>query len=258
MTMTTQQMTTIVNLATWLSSLPTDPQDKALLSMDPILATTTLRQDTVYALTGNMLGDGSLRQKVKNGEPRGNVLFEMTKGPAAFEQVTETYNAYYKELSRTGFRETTFMSSIHKKIITQYHIFTRALPALTCLHRLWYVWNPDLGKYIKVVPKDIHLMFSPLSLAHWIMDDGYYTDKTLILCTDNFSKDDCIRLQALLAQYSILTGLIVQKGKYRIRVYQGSLSTVINLVRPHLHKDFVYKLGILSSDTPFNEYKIQT
>jgi len=77
------------------------------------------------------------------------------------------------------------------------------------------------------------------------MDDGYYTDKTLVLCTDNFTREECVRLQALLLQYSILTGLIVQSGKFRIRVYRGSMPRVISLVRPHMHPAFIYKLGLI-------------
>lgn len=76
------------------------------------------------------------------------------------------------------------------------------------------------------------------------MDDGYYTDKTLVLCTDNFTVKDCNRLVELLHSYHIDSGLIVQKGKYRIRIYRKSLSKVIELVQPHMHKDFLYKLGL--------------
>lgn len=76
------------------------------------------------------------------------------------------------------------------------------------------------------------------------MDDGYYTDKTVILCTDNFTKDECIRLQLLLAKYELKSGIITQKGKFRIRIYRTSMPTLIKLVTPHMHADFMYKLGI--------------
>jgi hypothetical protein len=76
------------------------------------------------------------------------------------------------------------------------------------------------------------------------MDDGYYTDKTVILCTDNFTRPDCERLQALLLEYSIHSGLIIQSGKYRIRIYRTSMATLIQLVKPHIHQDFLYKLGL--------------
>lgn len=76
------------------------------------------------------------------------------------------------------------------------------------------------------------------------MDDGYYTDKTLILCTDNFTVPECQRLIRLLATYGIRSGIITQKGKPRIRVYRGSMPLVIDLVKPFMHHDLIYKLGI--------------
>lgn len=241
--MTTQQIT-MLYLSVWLSNIPQGPRDKSLLDNNPLIATTTLPEDTLHAITGNLLGDGSLRRKVKNGQPVGNALFEMNKGHVAKEQAFDTFNKYYKSLSGKGFRVNTYFSNSLGITVTQYHIFTQSLPVFTSLHSIWYLWNPDLRKFVKTVPKDISLMFSPLSLAHWIMDDGYYTDKTIVLCTDNFTKQECESLQALLLEYSIQSGLIIQKGKYRIRLYRSSVPIVIELVKSHMHKDFLYKLGL--------------
>lgn len=99
-------------------------------------------------------------------------------------------------------------------------------------------------KYVKILPITIAEMFTPLSLAHWIMDDGYYADKTVILCTDNFTFDEAGRLVSLLESYGLPCGVITQKGKPRIRLYQGSVPALINLVKEHMHPDLMYKLGI--------------
>ena len=34
------------------------------------------------------------------------------------------------------------------------------------------------------------------------------------------------------------------KNRYRIRISKTSMDTVISLVKPHMHNDFLYKLGI--------------
>jgi hypothetical protein len=39
--------------------------------------------------------------------------------------------------------------------------------------------------------------FNKASLAHWIMNDGYWDD-TVILCTESFTKKEVTRLIALL------------------------------------------------------------
>ena len=31
-------------------------------------------------------------------------------------------------------------------------------------------------------------------MAHWIMGDGYFKDDTVVICTDNFSKEEVLDL----------------------------------------------------------------
>lgn len=93
-------------------------------------------------------------------------------------------------------------------------------------------------------------MFSELSLAYWIMDDGYFDSygraKTIILCTESFTEEECIILQSLLEELEIKSTLKIRnkiKNRYRIRISKTSMDRVISLVLPHMHKDFLYKLG---------------
>ena len=67
----------------------------------------------------------------------------------------------------------------HKgKEITQYHFTTKTHPVYTALHSLWYKWDKDKNKYHKIIPYNIYEMFSEISLAYWIMDDGYFDWKS--------------------------------------------------------------------------------
>jgi LAGLIDADG DNA endonuclease family len=51
-------------------------------------------------------------------------------------------------------------------------------------------------------------MFSEVSLAYWIMDDGYFDSygrtQTVLLCTESFTKEECIILQSVLEIKSTL------------------------------------------------------
>ena len=94
-------------------------------------------------------------------------------------------------------------------------------------------------------------MFSEISLAYWIKDDGYFYSygrtKTVLLCTESFTKEECIILQSLLEKLNIKSTLKVRdkiNNRYRIRISKTSMDRVISLVKPHMHKDFLYKLGI--------------
>jgi hypothetical protein len=77
------------------------------------------------------------------------------------------------------------------------------------------------------------------------MDDGYFDSygriKTIIICTESFTKEECILLQSILKILGIKTTLKIRnkdKDRYRFRFSKTSMSLVINLIRPYMHKDF--------------------
>lgn len=136
------------------------------------------------------------------------------------------------------------------KEVTQYHFETKTSLVFTCLHQLWYNWDSDLSKFVKRIPHCIEEMFSTQSLAHWIMEDGYFDNygrtKTLILCTESFTKEECIILQNILLKYDIKSSLKTRnsiKDTYRIRISKISMPNLQHLVRPYMHTSFLYKLG---------------
>jgi hypothetical protein len=83
------------------------------------------------------------------------------------------------------------------------------------------------------------------------MDDGYFDSygraKTVLLCTESFTKDECIIIQSLLKKLDIKSTLKIRdkiNNRYRIRISKTSMVRVITLVKPYVHNDFLYKLGI--------------
>jgi LAGLIDADG DNA endonuclease family protein len=46
---------------------------------------------------------------------------------------------------------------------------------------------------VKRLPSNIEELLTPLAIAHWIMGDGYYSNSVMI-CTDNFTKQEVIKL----------------------------------------------------------------
>jgi LAGLIDADG DNA endonuclease family len=41
----------------------------------------------------------------------------------------------------------------------------------------------------KIIPKNIYDLLTPISLAYWIMDDGYKSNKGIYISTESFSKE---------------------------------------------------------------------
>lgn len=82
------------------------------------------------------------------------------------------------------------------------------------------------------------------------MQDGFFDKygraQTIILCTESFTKAECIILQDVLKNIGIKSTLKIRnksKDTYRIRISKTSMPLVREIVRPHMHPDFMYKLG---------------
>lgn len=226
----------------------TDWSDGKLFSVVPLIH--SIPESTLNTITGNMLGDGSLS------------LSRSKKGKAKYSMTMDVYSLnYLNNLDQTIYSQITdtkiyaypnnSLSQHRGKEITHYHLRTKTHPLFTVLHSLWYKWDKVENKFIKFIPSNILDMFSEISLAYWIMDDGYFDShgrtQTVLLCTESFSKEDCIALQSVLENLSIKSTLKVRdkiNNRYRIRISKTSMNRVICLVRPYMHKDFLYKLGI--------------
>lgn len=91
--------------------------------------------------------------------------------------------------------------------MTHYHLRTKTPPVLTVLHSLWYKWDNVENKFVKFVPLNISELFSEIYLAYWIMDDGYFYShgrtQTVLLCTESFTKEECIILLSVLEKLDI-------------------------------------------------------
>ena len=130
----------------------------------------------------------------------------------------------------------------------QYWFSTKRLPAITNLYQLWYKLIDS--KFIKVLPFNIEELLTPIALAHWIMGDGYFTDGSLKLCTDNFTKDEVLRLiEVLYAKFGIKATINQRTNsngaiKWRIRISRLSMDKLISLVRPYVISEMLYKLGL--------------
>ena len=197
-----------------------------------------------------MLGDGSISLSKTN---KGKGKYSMTMDVYSLNYLHYLNDNIYSQFTNTKiYAYPNILLPKHRgKKVTQYHFRSRVHPLFTALHSLWYKWDSNKNKFIKIVPLNISEMFSEVSLAYWIMDDGYFDShgrtKTVLLCTESFTKEECIILQSLLEKLNIKSTLKVRdkiNNRYRIRISKTSVDRVISLVKPHMHKDFLYKLGI--------------
>jgi hypothetical protein len=117
--------------------------------------------------------------------------------------------------------------------------FTRALPCLTEIYPLFYENN------IKIVPKNIYELLTPIALAHMIMGDGPAKPYGLELCTDSYSLQDTLRiLNVWIIRYQLNCTLRTKRpGQYRLYISSKSMPILRSIVSPYFHTSMLYKLG---------------
>lgn len=105
------------------------------------------------------------------------------------------------------------------------------------------------SKGSKTIPRILHRLLTPLSLAVWFMDDGSRKSmrhKTFILHTLGYPKADLERLKKIIQEkYNLEIALHSQKRGYW-RIYLPSVSAVRfkNLIEPNIISSMRYKIDV--------------
>jgi hypothetical protein len=153
---------------------------------------------------------------------------------------------------------------------TQYWFSTSNHSYFTDIYKEWYI-----DKYIltsldsviiqraKIMPSNSYLEqhFTAVALAFLIMGDGYW-DKTVLICTDNFTYVEVCRFIEFLHHKLGLKATIKKRWNsernapgvgfahplylFRVR-FSGTvdnLNKLRTLVMPHMHKSLLYKLNL--------------
>lgn len=102
------------------------------------------------------------------------------------------------------------------------------------------------GQYIKSVPVWIELYFSPLTIAHWFMQDGSrQAGQGVYIATNSFTYEDTTRLANLLtSKYGLKTSVIKAgyDNQWRISIWKESMPQFAALIMPYMHSSMLYKL----------------
>lgn len=103
----------------------------------------------------------------------------------------------------------------------------------------------------KIVPSDIARHLSPTALAVWLMDDGAADYAGVTFQTHSFTRGETVRLAAALhEEYGLTTTGRKNRGSYVLYVKGESMSSLREIVAPHLLPAFAYKLVPRRSRTP--------
>lgn len=115
------------------------------------------------------------------------------------------------------------------------------MPCFTELYTFFYVNG------IKIVPKDIYNLLTPLALAHIIMGDGAAHQSGLIICTNSYSIQEVVSIvNVLILHYRLDSSISIKrqnnKIEYMVYIKKHSMSLLRSLVIPYFHSSMFYKI----------------
>ena len=187
-------------------------------------------------LLGTVLGDAYLQ---KTGERNARLRLE--------HSVKQRDYIFWKHIQLRNLfssnpRKLERYNPVFRKRYTYWRCQSNSTPLLGKLRRCFYEDSrkavpEDLGKYLN----------SPLTLAVWYMDDGYYyqRDKVAYLYLPQYGVGDVARIQEVLREkFSLSTCCHIKKGKKGYCLYFPVEETrkLVAIISPHVIESMHYKL----------------
>jgi DNA-binding CsgD family transcriptional regulator len=205
-----------------------------------ILRATPISFKQKQFLVGHLLGDGCIYRDGKNS------LFKVSLG----QKKTHEQYFHWKRVMLDPFVNTWRENTDKRKNSVMLHATTIVHPGLTYFANEFYKKDR-----VKIVPKNLDLYFTPLTLAVWIMDDGNLNNNVnMRIATMGFSHDDQIRLQGYLRSVfdirSKIMGYRYKNKEYeQITMNKQNTQKLSDIIRPHIVECMKYKIMSESSTT---------
>lgn len=156
-----------------------------------IMNTNTILPGNLHSiLVGLMLSDGSIYRFSKTS----NCRFEMSFG-AKYKQFAESIGDLFKEYVKNPVKLVQIKGA--NKVYNYYRLKTMTMPIFNYYHDIFYVFNTETSKYVKIVPDNILNFMDAIVLAYLIMGDGNYDSSRnrVRIYTNSYSKQDVEKLQ---------------------------------------------------------------
>jgi hypothetical protein len=203
-----------------------------------------LPEDIKGIIVGMLLGDAYLHKK---HWPNSNAYLLVEQKDAEFLQyIWDQFNTL--KIVGASPRTRTRLEKRTGNTFSATYFVTLTLPLLTEFRKLWYL-NIG-GKNLKVLPKDMTDLLTPIALAFWCASDATFCKRygVVVICTDSFTSDEVDILRSiLLAKFDINSTRILNgsgREQHRIRIPKASIPTLQSLVAPHMPPTMRYRIGL--------------
>ena len=180
-------------------------------------------------ILGSLLGDGTI---TKDGRLR-----------IKHSSKQRDYLVYKKSLLSNiecNFRDvkTTYDKRTNKRY-SHVNLDTKVYQNFKDLRNNWYP-NDTKNIYIKDFRE-----IDALGIAIWFMDDGFKSNKGIMMATDSFKKEDLVECCKILYEKFNLKFLINDRN--RIYLKKSEYSKFYQLIKPYIHSTMLYKLTTLNN-----------
>lgn len=216
-------------------------------------------------IVGMLLSDASIERPSKTGAARLSVILGKSTSPyieylfALFEPFTDSGLSYIDVKIKNS---SGSISELAPKIHTTVRFKTVMLPIFVDYHKMFYSLSPrgleNTQRYVKIVPKNIESLMTPVVLAHLIMGDGNLKkgDDIIRIYTNSFTKLEVEMLAyAISNKLGIITRAVHDRnGQYMLCISKSQLDKVRTQLEEHMHPSMLYKLGI-SNNSKFDMKK---
>ena len=137
---------------------------------------------------------------------------------------------------------------VRDKTYTNYRLKTATLSLFNQYHDMFYNWNLEKAKYIKIVPKNISEFMDPIVLAYLLMSDGNF-DKNrnrVRIFTNSFTKEEVqILADAINAKLGIYVGVLHdRKDQWILTIGAKQLDLLRQTVSQHFDPSMLYRIGL--------------
>ena len=193
----------------------------------------SLSKEQKSILFGIILGDGYLQKTGKK-----NARLRLEHGGNQKEYLLWKV----KKLGRLFQGNPKYLERIHPISKRRYSYWRHQSQSTGYLGKLRRIFYPN-GK--KRIPEDLEKYLTPLTLAVWYMDDGYYylRDRCGYLYLGNVSEKEAeIVSQVLSGKFNIKTRVKRKKKGYAIYFSPKETKKLKNLIEGYILPQFNYKL----------------
>lgn len=190
-------------------------------------------KDVISVLVGSLLGDGHAERLQSGG-----VRFRFRQKAEHKDYLFWLWDFFKKR----GYCSNNLpVYYVQNGQYEAYRFGTYGFSSLLWLYKLFYNNN----KKVKVIPKNIVDLLTPLALAILIMDDGTWKQPGVRIATNCFTKQEVELLSlALETKFNLKSSYEKNNMRYQLYIKKESIPLLRKLALPYTTPSMLYKLGL--------------